>query len=215
MPASVEAILTDIEGTTSSISFVTDVLFPYASSHLPDYVARHPARVAPLLEEVQAIEPGDPVATLLRWIGEDRKATPLKTLQGMIWAEGYAQGVLTGHVFEDAAEALRNWHGNGLRLFVYSSGSVAAQKLIFGHSNQGDLSPLFSGWFDTHIGMKQEAGSYCRIAAEIGLPAERILFLSDHSGEIDAAREAGMQAILIDRSGKHEDAAASFAEISL
>jgi len=215
MPAPVEAILTDIEGTTSSVSFVTDVLFPYASKHLPDYVAAHAARVAPLLEEVQAIEPGDPVATLLRWIDEDRKATPLKTLQGMIWAEGYAEGVLTGHVFPDAAAALRAWHAKGLRLFVYSSGSVAAQKLIFGHSDQGDLSPLFGGWFDTHIGMKQDAGSYCRIAAEIGLPAEKILFLSDHVGEVDAAREAGMQAILVDRSGDREGAVASFAEISL
>jgi enolase-phosphatase E1 len=198
--APVAAILTDIEGTTSSLSFVADTLFPYARQRLADYVAAHSAKVAPLLDDVRAAEPGDPVATLLRWMDEDRKATPLKTLQGMIWAEGYADGALTGHVYPDAAEALRDWHRRGLRLFVYSSGSVAAQKLIFGHSDQGDLTPLFSGWFDTHIGGKLDAGSYRRIAAEIGEPVERILFLSDNPGEIDAAREAGMQVVLVDRA---------------
>src|SRR5690606_37658364 len=103
MPAPVAAILTDIEGTTSSISFVTDTLFPYARQHLADYAAANPGRVQPLLDEVAGMEPGDPIATLLRWMTEDRKATPLKTLQGMIWAKGYASGELTGHVYPDAA----------------------------------------------------------------------------------------------------------------
>jgi enolase-phosphatase E1 len=163
MTGAIRAILTDIEGTTSSIAFVAQTLFPYAKSALPAYVAAHAEALAPLLDEVRAAEPGDPVTTLLRWIDEDRKATPLKTLQGLIWAEGYAGGAFKGHVYPDAAEALRRWRGTGLRLYVYSSGSVEAQKLIFRHSDQGDLEPLFSGWFDTRTGPKREAASYARI----------------------------------------------------
>ena len=121
------AILTDIEGTTSSLSFVHATLFPYARARLPGYVAAH----------------GGDLAQLLAWMDADAKVTELKDIQGRIWAEGYATGALTGHVYPDAAEALRRWHAEGLKLAVFSSGSVAAQKLIFGHSDQGDLSPLF------------------------------------------------------------------------
>lgn len=191
------AVLTDIEGTTSSIAFVTDTLFPYARARLADYVATHAAEVAPVIAGV----PGDKVATLLRWMDEDAKETPLKALQGMIWAEGYANGSLTGHVYPDVPAALARWKAQGIDLYVYSSGSVAAQKLIFGHSCAGDLAPLFSGWFDTNIGPKRVAASYARIAGAIGLPAESILFLSDAPVEIGAARAAGMRAILIDRTG--------------
>ena len=197
--ARARAIVTDIEGTTSSIAFVADVLFPYAKTHLRAFVSAHPEDAAPLLEEVRAQEPGDPVETLLRWIDQDRKATPLKTLQGLIWAQGYADGSLTGHVYPDAAEALRRWHAYGLQLYVYSSGSIAAQKLIFGHSDAGDLTPLFAGYFDTTTGPKKEAESYRKIAAAIGLAPSEILFLSDSLPEIDAARIAGMQALHIDR----------------
>ena len=113
------------------------------------------------MDAVRAAEPGDPVQTLLRWIDEDRKATPLKTIQGRIWAEGYAKGAFNGHVYPDAAQALRALAcGRELKLFVYSSGSVEAQRLIFHHSDQGDLEPLFSGWFDTTTGPKREAASY-------------------------------------------------------
>lgn len=189
-----KAILTDIEGTTSSIAFVTDTLFPYAREHMRDFVARHPEQTAPILAEV----PGG-VDTLLEWIDEDRKETPLKTLQGLIWAEGYAAGTLKGHVYPDAADALARWHKAGLALYIYSSGSIAAQKLIFGHSNAGDLTALFSGYFDTTSGPKKEAASYTTIAREIGLPPTDILFLSDNIQEIDAARAAGMQALHIDR----------------
>jgi len=206
----VQAVLTDIEGTTSSIAFVTDTLFPYARARLADWIAAHPEDAAPILKDV----PGDPVETLTRWIDEDRKETALKTLQGLIWAEGYADGTLKGHVYPDAAEALRRWHADGLRLYVYSSGSVAAQKLIFGHSNAGDLTPLFSGYFDTTTGPKKEAESYTRIAAEIGLPVQDILFLSDSVPEIEAARAAGLQTCLVDRETGTGDAA-SFAEIAL
>lgn len=208
------AVLTDIEGTTSSIAFVTDTLFPYAKANLRDFVTRNPEVSAPWLDAVRAEEPGDPVDTLLRWIDEDRKATPLKTLQGLIWAEGYADGTLKGHVYRDAADALRRWHDAGIALHIYSSGSIAAQKLIFGHSNEGDLTPLFSGYFDTTSGPKKEAESYRTIARAIGEAPGDILFLSDNIQEIDAAREAGMQAIHIDReTGGGE--MASFAGIEL
>lgn len=211
MTGAIRAILTDIEGTTSSIAFVAETLFPYAAKALPAYVEAHPQQVAPVLAEVAAMEPGDPVATLLRWIGEDRKATPLKTLQGWIWAEGYASGAFQGHVYPDAAQALRAWAEAGYRLYVYSSGSMEAQKLIFGHSDQGDLAPLFSGWFDTTTGPKREAASYARIAEAIGEPPGAILFLSDVQAELDAAAGAGMRTVLVDRTGGQ--GAASFAEI--
>ncbi|MBX9796553.1 MAG: acireductone synthase [Sphingomonas sp.] len=207
-------ILTDIEGTTSSISFVADVLFPYARRHLAAYCAAHPHAVAPLLAEVEALEPGDPIATLIGWIDADRKATPLKDLQGMIWADGYAAGAFTGHVYPDAVAALRRWHAAGIGLYVFSSGSVAAQKLLFGHSDAGDLTPLFTGYFDTRTGAKREPASYATIAGAIGLPPGEILFLSDISAETDAAKAAGMQALLIDRATGAGDIA-SFDEINL
>jgi enolase-phosphatase E1 len=200
-PEMPRAILTDIEGTTSSIAFVAETLFPYARARLPGFVAAHPAEVAPILAEVVAAEPGDPVATLIRWIDEDRKATPLKALQGMIWADGYRERAFTGHVYPDAVAALRRWHEAGTLLYVFSSGSVAAQKLLFGHSDAGDLTPLFSGYFDTVTGPKREAESFRAIAAAIGFPAADILFLSDTPEEVAAARAAGMQALLIDRAG--------------
>ncbi|MDH7975373.1 acireductone synthase [Sphingomonas sp. AR_OL41] len=208
------AILTDIEGTTSSIAFVAETLFPYARARLPTFVAAHPAESAPLLAEVAAAEAGDPVETLLRWIDEDRKATPLKTLQGMIWADGFRDGVFTGHIYPDAAAALRRWHAAGIGLHIFSSGSVAAQKLLFGHSDVGDLTPLFSGYFDTNTGPKREATSYRAIAAAIGLAPAAILFLSDTPQEIAAARAAGLQALLIDRAGGTGDIA-TFEEIAL
>lgn len=205
----VTAILLDIEGTTSSIAFVADVLFPYARDRLPGYVAAHADAVAPILADV----PGDdPVATLLQWIDEDRKATPLKTLQGMIWAEGYADGSIQGHVYPDTPEALARWKGQALDIYIYSSGSVQAQKLIFGHSVAGDLTPLLSGYFDTEVGGKREADSYARIADALGRQPNTILFVSDIYAEIVAAQAAGLQALLIDRAGQSGQVA-SLAEV--
>jgi enolase-phosphatase E1 len=198
----IQAVLLDIEGTTSSIAFVAETLFPYARKHLAAYVATHPAETAPILAQVATEEPGDPVATLTRWIDEDRKATPLKTLQGMIWADGYADGTLDGHVYPDTPEAMRRWKDQGRRVYIYSSGSIAAQRLIFGHSTAGDLTPLLSGYFDTTSGPKRDAASYARIAEVVELPPAQILFVSDMAPEVDAARAAGMQALLIDREGK-------------
>jgi enolase-phosphatase E1 len=206
-----KAVLLDIEGTTSSIAFVAEVLFPYARTHLADYIATHSEEVAPILAEV----PGeDKVATLLGWIDEDRKATPLKTLQGLIWAQGYADGTLQGHVYPDTPEALRRWQAAGVAIYIYSSGSIAAQKLIFGRSIAGDLTPLLSGYFDTTTGPKREAESYTKIADATGFAAKEILFVSDMQAEVDAARAAGMRALLIDRSGGPADIH-SLAEIRL
>ena len=202
----IRAILTDIEGTTSSISFVKDVLFPYARRALPGFVkarGREPA-VRKWLDAV-ATENGGLcqdemiVEVLQGWIDEDRKHTALKALQGMVWADGYKGADFTAHIYPDAAVALRAWHAAGLPLYVYSSGSVPAQRLFFGHSDDGDLTGLISGWFDTEIGGKREAASYARIAESIGLPPAEILFLSDVVEEVDAAREAGLATVLIDR----------------
>lgn len=206
-----KAVLLDIEGTTSSIAFVAEVLFPYAAAHLADYVAAHAEAVAPILAEV----PGDDkIATLLGWIAEDRKATPLKTLQGLIWEQGYADGTLQGHVYPDTPEALRRWYTAGISIYIYSSGSIAAQKLIFGRSIAGDLTPLLSGYFDTTTGPKREAESYAKIAAATGFPEKEILFVSDVQAEVDAARAAGLGALLIDRNGGPADIH-SLAEIRL
>jgi enolase-phosphatase E1 len=204
----VKAILTDIEGTTSSLSFVKDVLFPYAAERLPDFVRAHRGdpRVAQLLADARAVAGGtvddeELIAQLLDWIATDRKITPLKALQGIIWEEGYARGDFRGHVYEDAARRLREWHGAGLGLYVYSSGSVHAQKLLFGHTEHGDLTPVFAGFFDTRIGGKRERASYRVIAAEIGLPPTEILFLSDIREELDAARDVGMATTALRREG--------------
>jgi enolase-phosphatase E1 len=218
----VRAVVTDIEGTTSSIRFVHEVLFPYARDRLAGFVATHRDSVASLLAEVRAMEGREDLdeaavcGVLRRWMDEDRKATPLKALQGMIWREGYESGALTADIYDDTAPALRAWRDRGLRLFVYSSGSVEAQKLLFGHSAAGDLTPLFEGYFDTRVGAKAEAASYARIAEAIVLPPTEILFLSDAPSEIAAARAAGLQAIRVVRDGpRAEGEAASFDEISV
>jgi enolase-phosphatase E1 len=207
----VRAVLTDIEGTTSSIAFVKDVLFPYAREHLPRFIEAHrddPA-VARWLDAT-AREAGidDPRSrrvtdTLLRWIDEDRKVTPLKALQGMIWKAGYEAGDYKAHIYPEVPAELRAWKARGLKLYVYSSGSVPAQKLFFGHTEAGDLAPLFDGWFDTEIGGKRERGSYLRIAETIGLAPPVILFLSDIGAELEAAHGAGMQVIQLCRPPEH------------
>ena len=220
----IKAILTDIEGTTSAVSFVFDVLFPYAAEHLPDFVRQNAGR-ADVAEQLAAVrrdshEPDADVerviTILLGWIAEDRKATPLKALQGMVWEQGYQAGQLKGHVYPDAVQALKDWHQQGYRLFVYSSGSIQAQKLIFGCSEAGDLSPLFSGYFDTTSGPKREAQSYQRISEAMGIAPGEILFLSDIVQELDAARDAGMATCGLAREGRElagHETLASFADI--
>jgi len=209
----VKAILTDIEGTTTPISFVHDILFPYARERLGNFCEAHASSrdVADILVAARRLDGRDhldlpgTIELLKQWMSEDRKAGPLKTLQGMIWRQGYESGVLKGQVYADAAQMLRRWHGRGLTLMVYSSGSEEAQRLIFGYSDQGDLVPLFSGFYDTRVGAKLEAASYRAIAKAAGFEPGEILFLSDHVGEIKAALEAGLQAICIDRAMSLED----------
>lgn len=203
----IRAVVTDIEGTTTPLAFVHEVLFPYARTRLANFVAQHGDESEVAEQLAAARELGnipdasreDTVALLLQWMDEDRKAGPLKELQGRIWRQGYEEGVLKGEVYADAAQLLKQWHQEGLRLFVYSSGSEAAQRLIFGCSDKGDLAVLFEGFFDTRIGSKLESASYAAIARMVTLDAGEILFLSDHPGEIAAARKAGMQVVRIDR----------------
>lgn len=200
-------ILTDIEGTTSSISFVKNVLFPYARAALPGFVAQRGQEpgvrqwLDAVATEIAASACDDTVIveTLQGWIDADRKHTALKALQGMIWEAGYRNGDYTAHLYPEVAGVLRRWHDAGLPLYVYSSGSVPAQKLFFGYSDAGDLNALFSGNFDTEVGGKREADSYRRITAAIGAQAADIVFLSDVVEELDAARQAGLQTVLLDR----------------
>jgi enolase-phosphatase E1 len=165
------------------------------------------------LAEVERLEgrelaPEAAAAVLEKWIAEDKKATPLKALQGMIWRQGYESGELKGHVYADTPEYLRRWHDRGLKLYVYSSGSVEAQKLIFAHTAHGDLTPLFSGYFDTRVGAKREVQSYRTILRDTVLSGPDMLFLSDVGEELDAARAAGMKTCQLLRDDKARPATA-------
>ena len=216
-------VLTDIEGTTSAIAFVKETLFPFAEAELDAFLDAHEddAAVAPILAEVRTIaREQEPRSTLRIWMAEDAKVTPLKALQGQIWRAGYLDGRLKGHLWPDVAPCLRAWAAAGLRLAVYSSGSVEAQRLLFGHSEAGDLTPLFSDFFDTRVGGKREAASYTAIAHALRLPPDEILFLSDVAEELDAAAAAGLQCCQLVRagdgtqpSGRHREAA-DFPEVA-
>jgi enolase-phosphatase E1 len=194
----IKAIVTDIEGTTSSLSFVKDVLFPYARQHLPAFIRQHHAddEIAALLADARQIvgkelDLEQVIQQFIAWLDADQKITPLKSLQGLIWQAGYQQGDFKGHIYADAAEQLTQFKQQGYALYIYSSGSVYAQKLLFSKSDFGDLTPLFSGYFDTNIGGKRDTASYQRIAAQIQFSGAEILFLSDIKEELDAAQQAG------------------------
>jgi enolase-phosphatase E1 len=201
------ALVLDIEGTTTPISFVQDVLFPYARARLAATVrtagvnAEVRAALAQLAVSVgtTALPEDDAIERLLALSDADIKAPALKALQGIAWRDGYADGSLVAPLYPDVAPALRAWHAQGHRLYIYSSGSVEAQRLLFGHTIEGDLRPLFAGWFDATIGAKTAPASFVAIAAAIGRPAGSLLFVSDHGGEVAAARQAGWRAVLIDR----------------
>jgi enolase-phosphatase E1 len=202
-----KAILLDIEGTTAPISFVAEVLFPYAAERLAKFVhanAADPEIAAALKEtaelEGRALSQDDAIAVLLGWIKADRKATPLKTLQGKIWREGYESGAIVSPVYPDAVAAMRAWKARGLRLDVYSSGSVEAQILLYRYSEAGDLTPLFTGYFDTRTGAKTEPASYAAIAGLAGVAPSEMVFLSDLPREIAPAAAAGLTAWRIDRT---------------
>ena len=189
------AIITDIEGTTTPIAFVHRVLFPYARERLAAFIdanGNDPQVVETLRQTAELSDGQPPIDALRGWMDADAKVTPLKTLQGLIWDEGYRAGDLVGQLYPDVPPMLRRWHSVGLRLYVYSSGSEAAQRLLFGHSQAGNLTSLFSGFFDTRAGAKREAGSYSSIAGAIRTPPAEILFLSDVEQELDAAKQAGV-----------------------
>ena len=210
----IDALVMDIEGTTTSIDFVMRVLYPYARERLPNFVRQHrrEPEIAAILDEAR--EAGGVwndeavVARLCGWMEADQKVTPLKTLQGLIWEEGYRTGELVTHLYPDVVPALRRWHAQGIRLYIYSSGSAHAQRLIYGHTIEGDLTPLLSGYFDTRMGPKREAASYRRIAEAIGVPPRRLLFVSDVRAELDAAHRAGLETLWMVRDGLPSMAAA-------
>lgn len=212
MDKQIKYILTDIEGTTSSIHFVYEVLFPYFREHLNDLTQHaHNNEVKQAFTEIielAAKEEGihlttteDVLACLKRWSEEDRKLTPLKVVQGIIWKSGYESAQITGHVYEDVPTALNQWRALGLKIGVFSSGSVAAQKLLFKYSDFGDLSGHFSNHFDTTTGPKKEIETYIKITQILGLAPEQILFLSDIPAELSAGAEAGLQTLQLVRPG--------------
>jgi enolase-phosphatase E1 len=199
------AVVVDIEGTVGSIRFVKDVLFPFARSRLRSFVLANQTQpdVARQLEAIKAetgiADVDGQIEQLEHWSDADRKATPLKALQGMVWAGGYASGELVAHLYDDAVAALKRWADARMPVYVYSSGSIAAQKLYFGHTAAGDLTACLDGYFDTTTGPKQQAESYRRIALAIGRPAAQLLFLSDIAAELEAAAEAGFHAVQVRR----------------
>ncbi len=226
----IRVILTDIEGTTSSISFVHEVLFPYAAEHMAEFIReehqsslqsdREISEQLDAVAEASGVDRNDIdglIEVLLGWIREDRKETSLKVLQGMLWQKGYQEGAFKGHVYDDAADYLQRWHDRGFRLFVYSSGSVKAQKLIFGFSEAGDLTPFFSGYFDTRVGAKRDPEAYRAILDELGVEAGTVLFLSDVEAELEAAEATGMKTVWLVRDGERPETsrpvAADFAEV--
>jgi enolase-phosphatase E1 len=213
------AILTDIEGTTTPIAFVHDVLFPYARARMAGWCA---VRMDdPVIGEVARLAPDAPIVeTLIGWMDRDEKITALKTIQGMIWAEGYAKGEIKGVLYPDVPPALLRWARAGVRLYVYSSGSEAAQRLIFGHAEEGDFSELFQGFFDTRVGPKRAARSYADISRGINVSGDEILFLSDVEAELDAAAQAGLltcQLVRVEdgtRASARHKVAADFGEVA-
>ncbi len=238
---SARGILLDIEGTTSSISFVHDVMFPYVRCNLTNYLAANwnseamIEAVAGLAADIaqpsasawlagKSVEEQQRIVqdTVIQMMDSDIKATGLKQLQGMIWKSGFHSGQLVAHLFSDVAPAIRSWHSAGVDVRIYSSGSIAAQKLFFGHTIEGNLLNCLGGHYDTTIGPKQSAASYAAIASKFSCPASQILFISDVPTELEAAKTAGYQTVLSLRPGNQTVNPAhgfatvvSFAELSV
>lgn len=221
----IKAIVTDVEGTTSSISFVKDILFPYAKLHMAEFLQKNEnePEVAEQLKAIEdissALDLDEKIEQLLQWMEKDEKLTPLKVIQGLIWEKGYKDGDFHGHIYKDAYEALRQWHEKEIKLYVYSSGSIHAQQLLFGHTSYGDITEFFSGYYDTKIGKKTDPLSYLHIIQSVSFNASQILFLSDVTEELDAAKQTGMSTYCINRetetsSGDHPQAN-DFSEIIL
>jgi 2,3-diketo-5-methylthio-1-phosphopentane phosphatase len=233
----VQTIVLDIEGTTTPIAFVHDVLFPFARGHLREHL-ENPLNADRLREPIRRLReewsadvargeqpPGPPdleseadvvtISAYVEWLMDrDRKSPGLKMLQGHIWEQGYRSGVLKGDVFSDVPPALRRWREARLDVAIYSSGSELAQRLIFGNTAHGDLTPFISRFFDTGVGPKIATESYRRIAADLARPPDRILFVSDVTAELGAATSAGCQVLLCVRPGNRPQPDHSYAAIS-
>lgn len=232
IPANTSALLLDIEGTTTPITFVKDILFPYIKDHLEDYLSAHweedeckqdvhllkkqveedirlnrACAVHALDQTVHTDEEKairEVVDNVLWQMAADRKTTALKQLQGHMWRAAYAAGRIKGEVYQDVVPSIRLWRRQGLKIYIYSSGSVEAQKLLFGYSVEGDLLDLFDGHFDTNMGAKVESKSYERIAQRIGCQTEELTFLTDLTREAKAAEDAGVNVVVVVRPGNME-----------
>jgi len=222
----IQWILTDIEGTTTEVSFVYDILFPYFRAHMDQWKTVDSAPMNDVLEqtrllviEEQSINLTSKEALfeqLRQWSIEDRKVTPLKTFQGMVWEQGFKSGVIKGHMYPDVKPALQRWLDGGLKLAIFSSGSIAAQKQLFGFSTEGDLTPYFSAYFDTTTGMKRDEQTYQLIVQQLNAPSNNVLFLSDIYQELEAANAAGLRTIQLVRPGTQANwpwCVAEFSEI--
>jgi len=203
-----KVILLDIEGTIAPISYVKKVLFPYSKEKLESYLKENidKPEIKEIIEEVKKIVGKDltleeVINILKRWIDEDQKITPLKDLQGYIWKEGFENGELKAPIYEDAMNKIKEWKDKGYKIYIYSSGSVNAQKLFFSHTNYGNILNYFDGHFDTKIGNKKEKTSYLKIAETLGVSPKDIIFLSDDEKEIESAIKTGINAIKVSREG--------------
>ena len=222
----IQWILTDIEGTTTEVSFVYDILFPYFRAHMDQWKTVDSAPMNDVLEqtrllvlEEQSINLSSKEALfdqLRQWSIEDRKVTPLKTFQGMVWEQGFKSGAIKGHMYPDVKPALERWTAMGMKLAIFSSGSIAAQKQLFGFSTEGDLTPYFSAYFDTTTGMKRDEQTYQLIVQQVNAPANSVLFLSDIHQELEAAHAAGLRTLQLVRPGNQANwswCVADFSEI--
>lgn len=218
-----QALLLDIEGTLTPVTFVTETLFPFARARLRSFLEAHAAEPH-VVDELEALEQDhrrepsrdapprwrarDRIASAcvyVEWLMDrDRKARPLKALQGMIWEDGYKSGALTAPVYDDVPPAFARWRGAKREIAIFSSGSVLAQRLLFAHTNAGDLTGFISGYFDTTNGPKQEPESYRKIAAALARAPQQMLFVSDVAAELDAALVAGTQTALCVRPSAPE-----------
>jgi enolase-phosphatase E1 len=198
----IKVLLLDVEGTTTRMQFVSEVLFPYAKDHLASYMVSHantPALQA-LVTAIQAEVPHQSAElTLQQWMADDRKHPHLKTIQGWVWQAGYLQSQLKGHVYDDVPVVLAEWKLANKQVAIYSSGSVLAQQLLFRHSTAGDMTPYIDHYFDTAVGVKQSASSYTTIANTLGVTPSAILFASDIAEELEAAQQAGLAVVHLHR----------------
>ena len=207
----IQAIVSDIEGTTTASTFVTDVLIPYAKKHLNDFFQANKDKpvIEQLCEDVKIdaklphINPELALSILKIWMDQNQNFNSLKKIQGLIFEQGFKSGDFKGHVFEDACEGFKKWKTLGIPLYLFAYDSMHSQKLLFQHSMHGNLTPLVKGYFDTNIGCKKLALSYRKISNELGCDPSKVLFLSDCLEELDAAKLAGMQTTLVRRSALH------------